>query len=71
MKQIACADMGGPATCTFSVTAATPEQAVDKMMGHVKTAHPDLAADIKKMSSEETSKWMEDFKKQFAAAPEM
>lgn len=71
MKQVACAQMGGPATCTFTVTAETSEDAVNKMMEHVKTTHPDLAADIQKMSAEETTKWMENFRKDFAAMPEM
>jgi predicted small metal-binding protein len=71
MKQMTCAQMGGPATCTFTATGNTAEEMVKNGMAHVEQAHPDMAADIKKMTPEETTKWMEDFKAKFNAAPAM
>lgn len=71
MKQIACSAMGGPATCTTTFSGNTPEEVVKNAMDHVMAEHPDLAAQIKGMSAEETTKWMEDFKTKFAALPEM
>ena len=65
MKQITCAQMGGPATCTVVFTGNTPEEMVKKAMDHVMQAHPDLAAQIKAMTPEETAKWMADFSAKF------
>jgi predicted small metal-binding protein len=71
MKQIACAQMGGPATCTVTFSGNTPEEIVQEAMKHVEASHPDLAAQIKAMTPEETSKWMADFRPKFDALPEM
>ena len=40
-------------------------------MKHVTLAHPDMAADIKKMSPEAMAKWMADFHQKFDALPEL
>ena len=71
MKKIACAQMGGPATCNYMVTGETPEEMVQNGMKHVEQVHPDQAKDIKAMTGEETSKWMDDFRKKFDALPAM
>ncbi len=72
MKQMTCAQMGGPATCDAKMTGETAEEMVTKSgMPHVMEAHPEMAADIKKMTSEETTKWMADFQQKFDALPEM
>jgi len=71
MKQITCAQMGGPATCSTVFQGNTPEEIVQNAMKHVEEAHPDMAASIKAMTPEETSKWMEDFHKTFEALPTM
>jgi predicted small metal-binding protein len=71
MKQMTCAQMGGPATCTTLITGETAEEMVKNGMDHINNAHPDMSADIKKMTPEETTKWMADFNAKFDAWPEM
>lgn len=71
MKQMTCAQMGGPATCTVVITGNTAEEMVQNGMTHVMQAHPDMAEGIKKMTPEETTAWMTNFQKQFDALPEM
>lgn len=62
--------MGGPATCTTAFTGNTPEEIVSSAMKHVEATHPELAAQIKAMTPEETTKWMEEFKVKFSALPD-
>lgn len=71
MKQMTCAQMGGPATCNTMISGNTAEEMVKNGMDHIMQAHPDMAADIKKMTPEQTTQWMADFQKKFDAAPEM
>ncbi|MEJ0021264.1 MAG: hypothetical protein WDN47_01640 [Candidatus Doudnabacteria bacterium] len=71
MKQILCSQMGGPADCTVMISGNTPEEMVSNGMVHINQAHPELAEQVKKMTPEETTKWMDDFKKKFSALPEM
>ena len=71
MKQMTCAQMGGPADCTTMINGGTAEEMVKNGMDHINEAHPEMAADIKKMTPEETTAWMNDFQKKFDAAPEM
>jgi hypothetical protein len=63
--------MGGPATCTATLTGNTAEEMATNGMKHVEEAHPEMAADIKKMSPEDTAKWMAEFNGKFAALPEL
>jgi predicted small metal-binding protein len=71
MKQMTCTQMGGPATCAATVTGNTAEEMVQNGMKHVEEAHPEMLADIKKMTPEATTQWMADFQKKFDALPEM
>lgn len=71
MKQMTCAQMGGPADCTTMITGNTAEEMVQNGMTHINEAHPQMAVDIKKMTPEETSKWMADFRVKFDASAEM
>jgi hypothetical protein len=71
MKQMTCPAAGGPATCTGVLTGNTAKEMVADGMKHVAAAHPEMAADIKKMSPEDTTKWMADFQKKFDALPEL
>ena len=71
MKQITCAQMGGPATCTAMLSGNTPEEIVDAGMKHVGASHPEMMEDIKKMSKEDMDKWMMEFKEKWDALPEM
>ncbi len=71
MKQMTCAQMGGPATCNTMISGNTADEMVKNGMAHIEAEHPEMAADIKKMTPEETTKWMADFQLKFDAAPEM
>jgi len=71
MKQMTCAQIGGPATCSFVVTGNTAEEMAKNGGAHVMQAHMDMAEDMKKMTPEENDKWMTDFKPKFDASPEM
>ena len=71
MKQMTCAAMGGPADCTTMISGNTAEEMVGNGMKHIEEAHPEMAKDIKKMTQEETTKWMEVFTVKFNALPEM
>ena len=64
-----CAQMGGPATCSTMISGNTAEEMAKNGMDHINQAHPEMAADIKKMTLEETTKWMNDFQPKFDAAP--
>ena len=71
MKQMTCAQMGGPATCTAVLTGNTAEEMVKNGTAHITEFHPDLAEQVKKMTLEETTKWMADFQPKFATARDM
>ena len=71
MKQMTCAQMGGPATCDVMITGSTAEEMVKNGMDHITAAHPDMAEKVKAMTPEETAKWMADFKVKFDALPTM
>lgn len=71
MKQMTCPAMGGPATCTATLKGNTPEEMVADGMNHIETAHPDMAAQVKAMSKEDTEKWFAEFKPKFDALPEL
>lgn len=59
MKTVTCNQMGG--TCDAKFTGNTPEEIVGKAMEHVKTAHPEMAAQIEKMSDADKKVWMDNF----------
>jgi hypothetical protein len=63
--------MGGPATCTAMLSGNTAEEMVADGMKHVAEAHPEMMADIQKMSPEDTAKWNAEFQGKFDALPEM
>jgi Trk K+ transport system NAD-binding subunit len=71
MKQMTCAQMGGPATCSTIISGNTAEEMVKNGMDHIIQTHPEMAADVKNMTPEATAAWMADFQKKFDAAPEM
>ena len=66
-----CAAAGGPATCTAVFGGNTAEEMATNGMKHVNEAHPEMAADIAKMSPEDTAKWMTEFQSKFDALPEV
>lgn len=63
--------MGGPATCDFVITGNTAEEMTQNGTKHVMESHPDVAEQMAKMTPEDNTKWMEDFRPKFDAAPEM
>lgn len=69
MKSMTCAAAGGPATCTAVITGNTVDEMLASGMKHVTEAHPEMAADIKKMSKEDMAKFMIEFKSKFDALP--
>ncbi len=71
MKQMTCAQMGGPADCTVMISGATAEEMVANGTKHVMESHPDIAETMKTMTKEQNEVWMADFKTKFEAHPEM
>jgi hypothetical protein len=71
MKQMTCPAAGGPAPCSGVLSGNTAEEMVANGMKHVTEAHPEMAADIKKMSKEDTAKWFAEFQSKFDALPEL
>lgn len=69
MKQMTCAQMGGP--CNAMIKGNSAEEIAKNGGKHLKQAHPDIAAQMEKMSPDENAKWMADFKTKFDAAPAM
>ena len=41
MMKLACKDLDASSTCDFVAMGATKEEVAGKMMGHVKSDHPD------------------------------
>jgi len=62
MKTIKCSQLGGE-TCTFEVSAETPEEAKQKFSDHAKEAHPEMVAAATRESMKE---WGEMFDKVWA-----
>ncbi len=71
MKTLTCAQMGGP--CNTKITGSTEDEMMANGMKHMEESHPEMAADIKKMDAADPlmTAWMEKFKADYAAAPEM
>jgi predicted small metal-binding protein len=71
MKTLTCAQMGGP--CEAKITGSTEDEMMANGMKHMEEAHPEMAADIKKMDKNDPlmTAWMEKFKADYKAAPEM
>ena len=70
MKTLTCAQMGGP--CETNVSGSTEDEMMTNGMKHLEEAHPEMAADIKKMEPTDPAmaSWIEKFKAEYAAAPE-
>ena len=66
-----CAQMGGPADCTATISGNTPEEMIANGTQHITQAHPKMAEDMKTMSKEIGDKWREEFQAKWDAAPEM
>jgi predicted small metal-binding protein len=71
MKQTTCAQMGGPATCTFAVQGNTAEEMAKAGGAHVMATHADIAEQMKAMTPEQNTAWMADFQMKFDAMSDM
>jgi len=70
MKQMTCAQMGGPADCTATISGATPDEMIKNGMTHLNEAHPQMVKDMEAMPKETMDKWREEFQQKWDAAPE-
>lgn len=71
MKKLTCRGMGG--ACDAEITGSTEDEMMGNGMKHMEEAHPEMAADIKKMDRSDPMMvaWGEKFKADYSAAPEM
>jgi predicted small metal-binding protein len=70
MTTMTCAQMGGPADCTATISGNTSQEIIENGTKHVLGSHPEMAEDMKKMTDEEKAKWAADFQPKFDAASE-
>ena len=70
-----CAQMGGPATCTATISGARAEEMAKNGGAHVMSmtddAHMQIATMMKGMSEDDNKKWMAEFQTKFDALPDM
>ncbi len=71
MKQMTCAQMGGPAECNTVISGNTPDEMIANGMEHLKEVHPQMVEDMKNMPKEKMDGWRADFQKKWDAVPEM
>ncbi len=69
MKQLTCAQMGGP--CDAPIMGNDMNEMAENGMKHLQEVHPEMAADMAKMSPEDNAKWMADMQPKFDTAPTM
>lgn len=65
MKQITCAQLGGPATCTTVITGNTAQEMIDAGWKHLQAEHAEVAQNIMNNPKEANDKWMADFTANF------
>lgn len=70
MKEMTCAQMGGPATCSTVISGNTPDEMVQNGMVHLQGVHPDMVEGMKTASKEMMDSWRADFQKKWDATPE-
>ncbi len=71
MKQLTCAQMGGPADCTATASGENIMEIGQNIMPHVEEAHPEMAAQIKASTPEEMADWAAKTQAVLDAQPEM
>jgi predicted small metal-binding protein len=69
MKQLTCAQMGGP--CEAMIGGNTWDEMTANGMEHLKQAHPDMVEKMKTMPKEDMDKWAVETKAKWEAAPTM
>lgn len=70
MKEMTCAQMGGPETCDTVISGNTPEEMSNNGMVHINEEHPQMAEDIRSMPKEALDTWNAEFREKWDAAPE-
>ena len=70
MKQMTCAQMGGPATCTTMISGNSADEMVQNGWKHVEQDHPEMFEKMKDMSKESQDKWQQDFLAKYNETPE-
>ena len=71
MKQMTCAQMGGPSTCSTVISGNTPDEMINNGMTHLNQAHPQMVQDMQSMPKETMENWRAEFQTKWDAAPEM
>ena len=71
MKQIACAQLGGPETCLTNFTGSTAEEILAGGMKHIESEHPEVATKMTAMSKEDAQQLMTKFQKTYNDTPEI
>ena len=66
-----CVQMGGPATCTATISGATPDEMVQNGTKHLQEAHPEMAESMKTMTKEVRDKWFAEFMEKWKNTADM
>jgi predicted small metal-binding protein len=56
MKKVSCVDINPESSCSFEATGSNTKEAVNQMMDHIRSEHPD---DVKGMSDADIRKKVE------------
>jgi predicted small metal-binding protein len=69
MKTLTCKEMGGP--CDTPISAETKEEMMSAGMAHLKSEHPEMAADIEAMPKDDPKmmEWGKMFEEAWEKAP--
>ncbi len=70
MKQMTCAQMGGPSACDAVISGNTPEEMINNGMTHLNQAHPQMVADMQSKPKQTMENRRAEFQKKWDAAPE-
>lgn len=70
MKTLTCAQMGGP--CDTPISGNSKDELMTNGMRHLEEAHPEMAATVKAMPSDDPVmvEWVKKFDEEYEAAPE-
>jgi predicted small metal-binding protein len=71
MKQVTCAQLGGPADCHAMLSGETASDVISSGWKHIEQAHPDLAKNIMSNPKEVNDQWMADFTNRFDDIPDV
>ncbi len=57
--KVSCNKVGGPAVCPYVAEGNSPEEIIGKISEHGMTTHPEVKAQMEKMTEEEKKQWTE------------